>query len=114
MITQYRPPSATKIHSNLANSRQRNNQTNTHTRIFHFTGPNLHPTPKCTPTFHSTILYPTSSPNASTFGKESRERSEIVYRNATREQRAISLNRGIKEGEGVGVGIKEFEDNCKK
>jgi hypothetical protein len=114
MITQYRPPSATKIHSNLASSRQRNNPTNTHTRIFHFADPKPRPASKCTPTFHSNIFYQTHAPNTQKCDKIAGERSENVYRNDTREKRVISLSRGMREGDGVGVGIKEFEDSGKK
>lgn len=114
MITQYRPPSVTKIHSNLANSRQRDNPTNTHTRIFHFAGPRDRPLSKCTPTFHSNIFDKTQETNAGKCDKITGERLENAYRNDTREKRVISLNRGMKEGDGVGKGIREFEDNSKK
>jgi hypothetical protein len=37
----------------------------------------------------------------------------VLYRNNTRQQRQASLNRTVKETDGIGAGIRDFNDNSK-
>lgn len=98
-ITNYQPPVRTKISSNIAHQRPRDNPTNSHTRIFFFSAEQLPETKiKCTPTFHSNIFYYDDSKKLQQKPSNcSNPNKTISYINRTKEDRQLSLNRSMKK-----------------